>query len=429
MSRPRRRRAGRAWSCVTIAALLLLALVATPGVAQAGGTVVGPGSLGTIGGDRLAAPGAVVDTSPGVPALPPITATSFVVADAESGAVLAAKSAHLRLAPASTLKTLTALTLIPRLAPSLTTVAGPDVPRVDGTKAGIVAGMTYRADDLFTAMLMMSANDAAVALADANGGLDVTLAQMNAEAVRLHAYDTVAKTPNGLDAPGQSSSAYDLALLFRAGLDDARFRHYLALKRAPFPAPDGKAFQIQTHDRLLNSYPGMVGGKNGYTVAAQASYVGAASRDGHTIIVAVMRDQPNFWAEVAQLLDWGFAADGVADPVGSLLSPTMPAVKAGSDTAAGAPQAAKTAAAPVPAGGGAGSAEGHSASGAAAGGGGLSSVMTWVAVGVGGLVFLLAIVQAAGRQRRRLRRRLHRDDHYLAGLSRLSNAAKFDDPS
>jgi D-alanyl-D-alanine carboxypeptidase (penicillin-binding protein 5/6) len=414
---------------------MLLGLVATPGVARAEGGAVGSGGTGVIGGDRLAAAGEVVDTAAAVPPLPAVTATSFVVADADTGAVLAAKSAHLRLAPASTLKTLTALTLIPRLAPAVMTVAGRDAPSVDGTKAGIVAGMHYSAGDLFTAMLMMSANDAAVALADANGGLDVTLAQMNAEAARLNADDTVAKTPNGLDAPGQSSSAYDLALFFRAGLADARFRHYLAVRRAPFPAPGGTSFQIQTHDRLLNSYPGMIGGKNGYTVAAQASYVGAASRGGRTIIVAVMRDQPNFWAEVAQLLDWGFAADAVAEPVGTLVPPGPLASKHAASPGDGAvrPGAAGPSAAPVPAGvGGAGSPEGRSASGAAAAGGnggnGLSSVMAWVAVGVGGLVLLLALGQTASRLNKR-GRRFDRDEHYLAGLSRLSGQAKFHDPT
>ncbi len=184
-----------------------------------------------------------------------------------------------------------------------------------------MAGTTYTVDNLYTAMLMMSANDAAVSLADANGGLPGTLAQMNTLAAHLQADDTVALTPDGLDAKGQSSSAYDLALIFRAGLVVPQFLYYLSLKTAQFPAPKGQSFQIQTHDRLLTSYAGMLGGKNGYTVAAQASYVGAARRGGHTIIVAVMRDQANFWPEVQALLNWGFAADGQAAPVGDLVDP------------------------------------------------------------------------------------------------------------
>src|SRR5450432_1434001 len=289
---------------------VLVALLSMPGIARA---------ADVIGGPQLGEPGIVV--SAGAPALPPISATSFVVADGDTGEVLAAQNAHQKLAPASTLKTLTALTVLQLLPPNLPTVAHSDAPSVDGTKAGIVAGTTYSVDNLYTAMLMMSANDAAVALADANGGLVGTLAQMNTLAAQLQADDTVALTPDGLDAKGQTSSAYDLALIFRAGLAVPSFLHYLSLRTAQFPAPKRQSFQIQTHDRLLTDYSGMIGGKNGYTVAAQASYVGAARRNGHTIIVAVMRDQANFWPEVQALLNWGFAADASAAPVGDLVDP------------------------------------------------------------------------------------------------------------
>jgi len=495
----RRPTRGRPHGCyaAAAAALGLLGLLAAPGVAAA--HVVDPGPVGTadvgaspspsssgaigddvVGGGQLGSSGIVVDGAVGIPSLPPVSATSFVIADADTGVVLAAKDAHQRLAPASTLKTLTAMTLLPRLKPTFPTMAQSDAPSVDGTKAGIVAGTVYKVGDLFTAMLMMSANDAAVALADANGGLAPTLAEMNAEAASLRADDTVAKTPNGLDAPGQSSSAYDLALIFRAGLGNADFRRYLALTNAAFPAPGGKTFQIQTHDHLLVEYPGMVGGKNGYTVAAQASYVGAATRNGHTIIVAVMRDQPNFWNEVKSLLDWGFAADqaelaanpaetmnsataanaasgggaaSLADSeasgatsqsgVGLLVNP-LPAATAtqtptatpkptttstttptpaeklamppaatlatGSDTGSGSAAAAAGGSVPGSAGGAAAAAARQSS------GASLNSVLMWSAVGVGGLIFGLAVLRLVGQRRRRTRQ----DDRYLAGLSRLS---------
>jgi D-alanyl-D-alanine carboxypeptidase (penicillin-binding protein 5/6) len=375
-----------------------------------------------IGGPALGQPGTVVDPAPGVPALPGVTATSFVVADADTGDVLAAKNAHDKLAPASTLKTLTALTVIPLLPTNLPVVAGRDAPSTDGTKAGIVAGTTYTVDNLFTAMLMMSANDAAVALADANGNLPGTLAQMNTLAAHLQADDTVALTPDGLDAKGQSSSAYDLALIFRAGLSVPQFLYYLSLKTAQFPAPKGQSFQIQTHDRLLTSYPGMLGGKNGYTVAANASYVGAAKRNGHTIIVSVMRDQANFWPEVQALLNWGFAADGHVTPIGELVSPLEPAppvepsptpsvqptVRASTVTAAPSLVAPATKAAV------------KASSNATSDGVGISAVLIWTAIGVGALFFLAASW--------RFTRRRHggdTDEGYLDGLSRLSNLDDF----
>lgn len=359
-----------------------------------------------LGGPLLTGSGTVAITGPSLPALPATTATSFVVADADTGQVLAAHNAHLRLAPASTLKVLTALTLIPRLDPKQMVVVQPDAPRTDGTKVGVVAGQSYSVGDLFTAMLMMSANDAAVALADANGGLARTLAEMNAQAAWLNARDTVAKTPDGLDAPGQTSSAYDLALMFRAGLGISDFRRYLSLERAQFPAPHGKSYQIQSHDKLLAGYPGMIGGKNGYTVAARASYVGAASRGGHTIIVAVMRDQPNFWDEVKALFDWGFAVDGKGDPVGTLV-PAGPLATPSALVASAAPSADAS---------GMGARSRPTSPDRSKNGGG--DMLVGGAVAFGATVFLSAVARHVRVRQRRRRRRAHR--RYLNGLSQLS---------
>ncbi len=405
----------------------LFGMAATAGAAAA----APPGADDVIGGPLLGEPGIVVDPTAWVPHLPATTATSFIVADADTGDVLAAKNAHQKLAPASTLKVLTALTLLPHFTPSVPTTVHSDAPEADGTKVGVVAGQPYKLNDLMTAMLMMSANDAAVALADANGGLPKTLAQMNAEAAYLQADDTVAKTPNGLDAAGQSSSAYDLALFFRAGLAQPQFRHYLALTRANFPAPGGTSYQIQTHDKLLARYTGMVGGKNGYTVAAQASYVGAATRGGHTIIVAVMRDQPNFWDEVGALLDWGFAADGVAQPIATLVGPLVPSAPPTQSPAV--PSADRPAGLAGGAGAGGAGVAGGRATAAGQGHHGSSisalAVLTWVAVGLGGLVFLGATVQLGGRAfgRRRRRKLADTDDRYLRGLSRLSALGEITD--
>ncbi len=279
-------------------------------------------SPGTIGGAALSRPGVVIGWH--APALPPISATSFVVADLTTGAILAAHDAHGRLAPASTLKLLTADTLLPRLSKSANVLGSMTAQDAECTCAGIVAGHTYNVGDLFTAMLLMSGNDAAVSLADANGGVAKTIAQMNMQAAHLQADDTHAASVNGLDAPGQSSSAYDLALLFRDGYNlnsIPGFQHALSLTTAPFPLPSGKEGILTTHDRLLTEYSGMLGGKNGYTIAAHASFVGAAERNGHVVIVSVMRDVPDFWPEVTSLLNWGFAADGKTTPIGYLANP------------------------------------------------------------------------------------------------------------
>jgi D-alanyl-D-alanine carboxypeptidase (penicillin-binding protein 5/6) len=302
---------------IAAAAALILALTAGSAGAD---TSPSPGTA--VGGPMLAAHGVGAEPLTGTPAPPRgLSAASWLVADADTGDVLGARDAHARHLPASTLKILTAVTLLPRLQRTALVRASYDDASVDGSKVGLVPGMRYTIDTLFKAMLVVSGNDAAGALAEAAGGMHRTVDLINAEARHLQAYDTVARTPSGLDARGESTSAYDLALIARAGLQMPAFRHYIGIVRSRVPAPHHKHFQIYTHDQLLTSYRGAIGVKNGYTVAANATYVGAATRHGHTILITLMDAQPNFWDEARRLLDWGFAADGHVVPVGTLVGP------------------------------------------------------------------------------------------------------------
>jgi D-alanyl-D-alanine carboxypeptidase (penicillin-binding protein 5/6) len=275
----------------------------------------------TIGGDQLAARGVVVPA--GAPALPATAAAGWVVADLDTGAVLAAKNPHGQYAPASTLKTLTAETLIPKLDRAAMVTPTWDDVNVDGSKVGLVNSVRYPVSELFTSMLVVSGNDAALALATANGGVGKTVHEMNLEAQRLQAHDTVAVNDNGLDARGQYSSAYDLALIARAAMKQPDFREYVATKHAHIRgAKPHTAIAISSHDKLLYNYPGAIGIKNGYTVAARATFVGAATRGGDTLVVTLMRTNPRYWPEAASLLDWGFRAAAAGVPaVGQLVDP------------------------------------------------------------------------------------------------------------
>lgn len=275
---------------------------------------------GAVGGALMATRSTVVGE--GAPPLPATTAAGWLVADMDTGQVLAAKNPHARYAPASTLKTLTAETLIPRLDPNQKVRPTFDDLNVDGSKVGLREKLPYSVASLFTAMLVVSGNDAANTLADANGGVAKTVQEMNAEAARLHALDTHAVNANGLDDPRQLTSAYDLALIGRAAMQIPAFRHYVSIKNATVSAPGAPSFAISTHDKLLYNYPGAIGIKNGYTVKARATFVGAATRGGHTLIVTLLRTNPRYWPEAAALLDWGFKATAAgAQPVGQLVDP------------------------------------------------------------------------------------------------------------
>ena len=303
-------------------ACLRAALAALAALALLVGTA-GPSTADTIGGDRLASTHRTVDLLPGADPLPEIWAETWIIADATTGHVLAQKGSHVRRAPASTLKMLTALTVLPVTSPQTTVVATKKAAYTYGARVGLRPGRSYSLDDLWYAVFLPSANDAAIAVAQANGGVRKTLREMNAVAARLQANDTVARTPNGLDRRGQLSSAYDLTLIARAGLARADFAKYAGTARATFPDTKGKGrHPIYTTNRLLlKGYRGIIGVKTGFTSQAGRTYVGAARRGGTTLIVALMGIHESSESAARKLLDWGFANRDAVSPVGVLVDP------------------------------------------------------------------------------------------------------------
>jgi D-alanyl-D-alanine carboxypeptidase (penicillin-binding protein 5/6) len=191
-------------------------------------------------------------------------------------------------------------------------------------------GRAYTLDQLWYAVFLPSANDAAIAVAQANGGVRKTVHQMNAIADTLHADDTVARNTNGLDSPGQTSSAYDLALFARAGMRRPDFSKYAGTAVAQFPDVRGKgSHSIHTTNRLLlHGYHGMTGVKTGFTTHAGRTYVGAANRQGTSLIVSLMGIHEASETAARKLLDWGFANRGLVTPVGVLVNPGDPPVEA-----------------------------------------------------------------------------------------------------
>ena len=265
-----------------------------------------------------------------------------MIADAGTGQVLAAKDPHGQFLPASTLKVLTAVSLIPVLNPDSTVTATKLAADQTPNDIGLLAGHSYQVSELFTALLTISANDAAVALTQATGSLTGGMALINAEARHLQADDTNAVDPNGLDAPGQHTSAYDLALIARAALQLPAFMKYDQAEGGLFPITAHKKVGLWNQNALLTDYPGGIGGKIGWTSAAGATYVGMARRNGVTLIVTLLHCPALTEINSAEkLLDWGFAEDGKVAPAGALVQPLPTAAQ----QAAAAAQAAKRAAA------------------------------------------------------------------------------------
>ncbi|MFD4564012.1 D-alanyl-D-alanine carboxypeptidase family protein [Streptomyces sp. NPDC058467] len=293
----------------------------------------------------------------GAPEVPQdVSALSWLVADAHTGAVLAAHDAHLKLPPASTLKTLFALTVLPVLPGGVRhTVKEAELEGIgDGSSlVGVTEGHTYRVADLWRGVFLNSGNDAVHVLAAMNGGWETTATRMQAKARSLGALDTHVVSPDGYDAPGQVSSAYDLAVFGRAGLRNPDFARYCSTAQAMFPG-DGWPYEIENTNRLLTGadgverYPGLIGIKNGYTSNAGNTLVAAARRGGRTLVVTVMNPQEGggfaVYEEARSLLDWGFKASGHVAPVGSLadtraVAPSAPAALPAALTVRGEPAA------------------------------------------------------------------------------------------
>jgi D-alanyl-D-alanine carboxypeptidase (penicillin-binding protein 5/6) len=286
--------------------------------------------LPIIGGEALGGPGLVVP--PGAPALPTVlSATSWLVADLGTGAVLGACGAHEYGAPASLQKLLLAAVVMPKLdARQMVTVTAADMDFEPGSSAvGLVTGGIYSVETLWLGLLLQSGNDAANVLARIGGGsagVPATLAAMNEYARFLGAYDTHAETSHGLDGPGQATSAYDLALIARACFAREDFARYVATRTTQIPAQPQlhrASFQIQNDNRLLRDYPGALGGKTGFTDIARHTFVGVAERDGRRLIVTLLGAEQRpvrTYRQAEALLDWGFSLP-VSASVGRLVAP------------------------------------------------------------------------------------------------------------
>lgn len=334
-----------------------------------------------VGGDAMGTCGTVVPS--GAPAPPEVGVQSYVVADLDSGQVLAARVPHARLRPASLLKTLTGLLIAQDLPMDQTVVGTQDDANQEGTRVGIGPGGQYTIRQLLDGMLMASGNDIAHALSiRLTGSVPATVDLMNRTAAQIGALDTRAATPSGLDGPGQSSSAYDLASIFRLGMQHEPFATAVGTTQIILPGwGPNPPFAVDNDNKLLGRYPGALGGKTGFTDDAQHTYIGAAQRDGRRLVVVLMHGEQHpvpMYEQGIALLDYGFSLPRGA-AVGQLTQPP-PGTTLGS-----------TAAPPSPAG-----------VSSAAGDSPTSGRTGWaVPVAIGAVVVLGLVVLAARLRRRR----------------------------
>ncbi len=321
---------------------VLLTAAATAALVASGpltATAAGQGPQGPVGGDLLTTKPTVVANGATPPA---VQASAYVVADLTTGDVLAAKAPHARLRPASTLKALTALVLLPRLKKTDVVVGTDEDAGIEGSKVGVYPGLRYTVDLLFQGMFLASGNDAVHALCVHDpDGVKGAIQRMNQKAKELGARDTTVTDPTGLDADGQYSSAYDLALFAKAGLARPDFAKYASTKYTAFPnaGKNSGTYQVANQNKLLFNYDGALGVKTGYTTLARNTFIGAARRNGHTLVVTLMNAPHGITEDATNLLNWTFKNYDQLNPVGTLVKPAaQPPKTAGRKSESGTAQ-------------------------------------------------------------------------------------------
>ncbi len=243
-----------------------------------------------------------------VPAQPALKARAFALVEAGTGQVLVHRQAHTPWPPASTTKVLTALLVAESLQPQdVVTVSPRAAAQRSGATLGLRAGERRRVEELFYAMLLASANDAAVALAEAAAGsVEAFVERMNAKAIQLGARNTHFTNPHGLYDPRHHSTAHDLAQIARAALRNPWVAKAVATREYELTS-GAIPRRLVNRNRLLFTYPGANGVKTGWLVESGPCLVASAQREGRTLI-AVVLDSPEVFREAARLLDFGFTA-------------------------------------------------------------------------------------------------------------------------
>ena len=264
---------------------------------------------------------------------PDVSAPSWIVFDVTDGVVLGSRNADVIRPMASTTKIMTALLALEQSTPGQVVSVSQNAADAGEAEIGLVAGEQLLMEDLITTMVVRSANDSAIAVAEAIGGDVATfVALMNRRAEELGLTRTFFVNPHGLDADGHASTARDLLRLGLAAMANPEFRRMASLREFDLgPAPDGTTRVADATNGLLDTYPGAIGVKTGFTFQAGLVLVAAAERDGRTVYAVVMGSEGSgaHFADASALLDYGFggnelvrAVAGEAVTDGSLLRRT-----------------------------------------------------------------------------------------------------------
>jgi D-alanyl-D-alanine carboxypeptidase len=273
---------------------------AAPATPESGDDEAAGAPATSLGGEGAAAGNGV--------ASPRVKAAAVLLADEQTGQVLFAQNAEQQRAMASTTKVMTALLALEHLDERRAVVIGTEPTTVGEESLELRKGERFTVHQLLVGLLVKSANDAAVALADAVDGTEAAFVRrMNSRAAELGLRDTRYVTAYGLDRPGHRTSVRDLARLWEVAMRRADFRSLVSMRGGQLPGQPPRLRKFVNTNQLLGSYPWVVGGKTGFTNDAGRCLVASASRGGRRL-VAVALGSTNAFSDVRALFDYGFTA-------------------------------------------------------------------------------------------------------------------------
>ena len=244
-----------------------------------------------------------------------ITSKSALLLDFGTGNVIYEKNAHERLPIASMTKLATLSIVFDSLSKGLIkendmVVVSENAASVEGSSAFLDAGSSYKLSELVKSVIIASANDSSVALAEfVSGSEDVCVSKMNKLAASLGLKDTNFVNCTGLPAENHYSSAYDIAKIYMTICDNAMYRKYAKVWMDDFMHPSGRKTGLVNTNRLVKTFDGIEGGKTGYTDAAKYCLTASAKRGNMRLVGVVIGagDSKTRFAEMTKMLGFGFA--------------------------------------------------------------------------------------------------------------------------
>src|SRR5262245_16161465 len=260
-------------------------------------------------------------------AQPEVTARGAIVVDADTGSVIWEKNADEPLPPASTTKVMTAVLALQSHRLDEQFAVSVNAANTPPSKIGLRPGQRVSLHDLLYAVLLKSANDAAVVVAEGVSGSEAAFAQqMNLKARIIGAVTTNFENPHGLTEGGHVTTARDLSRIFRYGLGVPGFREVLLTSSAgvEIDGPSGRYTTVRSHNRLLNAPDYQVIGKTGYTRPARRCYVGAAGYGSREVVIALL-GSTDLWGDARRMLYFGLQPNRPMPVLTAARTPPPPA--------------------------------------------------------------------------------------------------------